>query len=60
MCQRGTSALVRVKLAICTAKYKKLTGSYEGVLTGKGLKWGGSVGRKEATGYGTVYFADNM
>ena len=41
-------------------QYKKLTGSYEGVLTGKGLKWGGSLGRKEATGYGTVYFADNM
>lgn len=41
-------------------QYKKLTGSYEGVLTGKGLKWGGSLARKEATGYGAVYFAENM
>ncbi len=41
-------------------QYKRLTGSYEGVLTGKGLKWGGSLVRKEATGYGAVYFAENM
>lgn len=41
-------------------QYKRLTGRYEGVLTGKGLDWGGSVGRKEATGYGAVYFAQNM
>ncbi|EXJ11080.1 MULTISPECIES: NADP-specific glutamate dehydrogenase [Nitrincola] len=41
-------------------QYKRLTGSYEGVLTGKGLKWGGSLARKEATGYGAVYFAQNM
>ena len=41
-------------------QYKKLTGKYEGVLTGKGLLWGGSYARKEATGYGTVYFADHM
>lgn len=40
--------------------YKRLTGRYEGVLTGKGLNWGGSIGRKEATGYGAVYFAQNM
>ncbi|MBR9827191.1 MAG: NADP-specific glutamate dehydrogenase [Oceanospirillales bacterium] len=40
--------------------YKRLTGRYEGVLTGKGLLWGGSLVRKEATGYGCVYFADNM
>ncbi|RCV89773.1 NADP-specific glutamate dehydrogenase [Billgrantia montanilacus] len=41
-------------------QYKRLTGRYEGVLTGKSLDWGGSLGRKEATGYGTVYFAENM
>nr|WP_298250144.1 NADP-specific glutamate dehydrogenase [uncultured Halomonas sp.] len=41
-------------------QYKRLTGRYEGVLTGKGLDWGGSIGRKEATGYGAVYFAQNM
>lgn len=41
-------------------QYKRLTGQYEGVLTGKGLNWGGSLGRKEATGYGAVYFAQNI
>ena len=41
-------------------QYKKLTGAYEGILTGKGLKWGGSLVRKEATGYGAVYFAQSM
>ncbi len=40
--------------------YKKLTGLYEGVLTGKGLLWGGSLARTQATGYGSVYFAENM
>ncbi len=41
-------------------QYKRLTGRYEGVLTGKKLAWGGSLVRTEATGYGTVYFAENM
>jgi glutamate dehydrogenase (NADP+) len=41
-------------------QYKRLTGSYEGVLTGKKLNWGGSLARTEATGYGAVYFAQNM
>ena len=40
-------------------QYKRLTGRYEGVLTGKSLLWGGSLVRKEATGYGAVYFADS-
>ena len=39
---------------------KKLTRSFEGVLTGKGLNWGGSLIRPEATGYGAVYFAEEM
>lgn len=41
-------------------QYKRLTGRYEGVLTGKSLLWGGSFARKEATGYGAVYFAEYM
>ncbi|MFA9559534.1 NADP-specific glutamate dehydrogenase [Evansella sp. AB-rgal1] len=42
-------------------QYKKIRGGYEaGVLTGKGVGYGGSLGRKEATGYGTVYFVDEM
>ena len=41
-------------------QYKKLTRSFEGVLTGKGLNWGGSLIRPEATGYGQVYFAAEM
>ena len=40
--------------------YKKLANKYEGVLTGKSLKWGGSLVRTEATGYGAVYFAKYM
>ncbi len=41
--------------------YKRITNRYEaGVLTGKGLTWGGSQVRTEATGYGTVFFADAM
>nr|WP_206063761.1 NADP-specific glutamate dehydrogenase [Oceanimonas sp. MB9] len=41
-------------------QYKRLTGNYDGVLTGKSLLWGGSLVRKEATGYGCVYFAQYM
>ena len=40
--------------------FKKLTDSYEGVLTGKGLSYGGSLARKEATGYGLVYLTEEM
>ncbi|GMN06753.1 NADP-specific glutamate dehydrogenase [Croceitalea sp. MTPC5] len=40
--------------------YKKLRNEFTGVLTGKGLSWGGSKIRPEATGYGTVYFAQSM
>ncbi|MFC2110257.1 NADP-specific glutamate dehydrogenase [Bacteroidota bacterium] len=40
--------------------YKKISNNFTGVLTGKGLSWGGSLIRPEATGYGTVYFAENM
>ncbi|MSN95922.1 NADP-specific glutamate dehydrogenase [Campylobacter sp. FMV-PI01] len=41
-------------------QYKKLTSRFDGALTGKGLSWGGSLARTEATGYGSVYFADEM
>ena len=41
-------------------QYKKLKKEFTGVLTGKGLSWGGSLIRPEATGYGTVYFAEKM
>lgn len=41
-------------------EYKRLTGLFEGALTGKGVNWGGSLARKEATGYGSVYFAENI
>jgi glutamate dehydrogenase (NADP+) len=41
-------------------QYKRITGLYSGVLTGKGLTYGGSLARKEATGYGLVYFMQEM
>jgi len=41
-------------------QFKRIRNSFEGVLTGKGLNWGGSLIRPEATGYGCVYFAENM
>lgn len=41
-------------------QYKRLTGLYEGVLTGKGLTYGGSLARTEATGYGLVYILNEM
>ena len=41
-------------------QYKRLKNTWEGVLTGKGLDWGGSYLRPEATGFGAVYFADEM
>jgi len=41
-------------------QYKRLTGKYEGVLTGKGLTYGGSLARTEATGYGLLYLTQEM
>ena len=41
-------------------QYKRITGLYEGVLTGKGLSFGGSLARPEATGYGLVYITDEV
>lgn len=41
-------------------QYKRLKNEFTGVLTGKGIGWGGSLIRTEATGYGAVYFAEKM
>ena len=41
-------------------QYKRIRNAYEGVLTGKGLNFGGSLARTEATGYGLLYFTDAM
>jgi len=41
-------------------QYKRITNLFEGVLTGKGLTYGGSLARKEATGYGLIYFTEEM
>ena len=41
-------------------QYKKLTHLFQGVLTGKGMEWGGSILRPEATGYGALYFVNQM
>jgi glutamate dehydrogenase/leucine dehydrogenase len=41
-------------------QYKRIKNEFTGVLTGKGLEWGGSLIRPEATGYGSVYFAEEM
>ncbi|MCK5024282.1 MAG: NADP-specific glutamate dehydrogenase [Thermoplasmata archaeon] len=41
-------------------QYKKITNRFESILTGKGLNWGGSLARSEATGYGATYFAEEM
>ena len=41
-------------------QYKKLTHQFQGVLTGKGMEWGGSILRPEATGYGALYFVSQM
>lgn len=41
-------------------QYKRIVNKFEGVLTGKGIGWGGSLGRTEATGFGTVYYTREM
>ncbi len=48
------------EVAYMFGQYKRLTGLYEGVFTGKGLTFGGSLARKEATGYGLIYIVDEM
>src|SRR5205814_13626 len=50
----------RVQMNSALGPYKRLANEFTGVLTGKGLSWGGSLIRPEATGYGAVYFAQEM
>ena len=57
----GDSGVGARELGYLFGQYKRITNRYEsGVLTGKGLTWGGSQVRTEATGYGTVFFVDEM
>ncbi len=57
----GDIGLGQREIGYLFGQYKRVTNRYEsGVLTGKGLDWGGSRARKEATGYGTVFFAQEM
>lgn len=48
------------EVAYMFGQYKRITNQYTGVLTGKGLSFGGSLARTEATGYGLIYFVENM
>ena len=48
------------EIGLLFGQYKRLRNEFTGVLTGKGLNWGGSLIRPEATGYGAVYFAEEM
>lgn len=56
----GDIGVGRREIGFLFGQYKRLTGTYSGVLTGKGLNWGGSLIRPEATGYGLCYFAEEM
>lgn len=57
----GDIGVGRREIGYLFGQYKRLRGAYEaGVLTGKGLTYGGSLGRTEATGYGTIYFVQEM
>ncbi len=56
----GDIGVGRREIGFLFGQYKKLTNSFVGVLTGKGLDYGGSLGRTEATGYGTVYFVSRL
>ncbi|GAA4869841.1 NADP-specific glutamate dehydrogenase [Saccharopolyspora cebuensis] len=57
----GDIGVGRREIGYLFGQYKRITNRYEsGVLTGKGLNWGGSQVRTEATGYGTVYFVEEM
>jgi glutamate dehydrogenase (NADP+) len=55
----GISVLEEEKL-VMFGQYKRLRNEFTGILTGKGLSFGGSLIRPEATGYGNVYFAQSM
>jgi glutamate dehydrogenase (NADP+) len=56
----GDIGVGRREIGFLFGQYKKIRNEFTGVLTGKGKSWGGSLIRPEATGYGNVYFAQNM
>ena len=56
----GDIGVGRREIGYLFGQYKRFRNEFTGVLTGKGINWGGSLIRPEATGYGTVYFAQNM
>lgn len=56
----GDIGVGRREIGYMFGQYKRLVNRFEGVLTGKGPEWGGSLGRPEATGYGLVYFTQEM
>ncbi len=53
-------ALAAREIGFLFGQYKRLKNEFTGVLTGKGIEWGGSLIRPEATGYGATYFAQEM
>lgn len=56
----GDIGVTGVEIGYLFGQYKRIRNQWEGVLTGKGLSWGGSLIRPEATGYGVVYYVDEM
>ena len=60
MCPAGDIGVGAREIGYLFGQYKRITNQFSGVLTGKGLEWGGSAIRPEATGYGAVYFAQEM
>ena len=56
----GDTGVGAREIGFMFGQYKKLTNTSVGVLTGKGLEWGGSLVRREATGYGLIYFVSRM
>ncbi len=56
----GDIGVGRREIGYLFGQYKRMANEFSGVLTGKGLDWGGSLMRPEATGYGCVYFAEEM
>ena len=56
----GDIGVGRREIGFLFGQYKRLRNEFTGILTGKGLNWGGSLIRPEATGYGAVYFAEEM
>ena len=59
-CPAGDIGVGAREVGFLFGQYKRITGLYEGVLTGKGLTFGGSLARTEATGYGLIYMLDEM